>query len=73
MCATYPLFGINAPLWWDILPISAGIFGVPAGVLGVIVGSLVSAPPPQEVQDMVDGVRYPSLPTDGVIGVTRTS
>jgi cation/acetate symporter len=73
MCATYPLFGINAPLWWDILPISAGIFGVPAGVLGVIVGSLVSAPPSQEVQDMVDSVRYPSLPSDTVTGVTRAS
>lgn len=61
MYMTYPFFGVNAPLWWDINPISAGIFGMPVGIIGVIVGSLLTAAPPKEVQEMVDHVRYPSL------------
>ena len=64
MVQTYPFFGINAPLWWDIAPISSGIFGIPLGFLGVIVGSLITAPPRQAVQDLVDHVRYPSLESD---------
>ena len=64
MIQTYPFFGINAPLWWDINPISSGIFGIPLGFLGVIVGSLISAPPSKEVQELVDHVRYPSLEGD---------
>ncbi|MDH4216247.1 MAG: cation acetate symporter [Gallionella sp.] len=66
MYMTYPFFGIKAPLWWDINPISAGIFGIPAGFAGVIIGSLISAAPSKEVQDLVDHVRYPSLETDYV-------
>jgi cation/acetate symporter len=66
MIQTYPFFGINAPKWWDINPISAGIFGVPAGFLGVIVGSLISPAPSREVQALVDHVRYPSLRNDSV-------
>jgi cation/acetate symporter len=61
MYMTYPFFGVNAPKWWDINPISAGIFGIPAGFLGIIVGSLITAPPSKEVQEMVDHVRYPNL------------
>jgi len=64
MYMTYPFFGVNAPLWWDINPISAGIFGMPVGILGVIVGSMLTAAPSKEVQDMVDHVRYPSLEND---------
>jgi len=58
---TYPFFGVNAPLWWDINPISAGIFGIPVGFAGVIIGSLVTAPPGKEVQQLVNSVRYPNL------------
>jgi cation/acetate symporter len=61
MYMTYPFFGVNAPLWWDIAPISSGIFGIPAGIIGVIVGSLISPAPSQKIQEMVDFVRYPSL------------
>ena len=64
MYMTYPFFGVNAPLWWDINPISAGIFGMPVGIIGVIVGSMLTAAPSKEVQDMVDHVRYPSLEND---------
>jgi len=64
MYMTYPFFGVNAPLWWDILPISAGIFGIPVGFIGVIIGTLISAPPSKEVQELVDHVRYPNLEGD---------
>ena len=61
MYITYPFFGVNAPKWWDINPISAGIFGIPVGFLGVIIGSLISPAPSKEIQELVDHVRYPSL------------
>ncbi len=59
MVATYPFFGVNAPLWWGIGPISAGIFGMPAGFAGVIVGSLLTAAPSKDMQELVEHVRYP--------------
>jgi cation/acetate symporter len=61
---TYPFFGVNAPLWWDIAPISSGLFGIPAGFIGVIVGSLISPAPSKEIQELVDHVRYPNLAGD---------
>src|SRR5574340_85484 len=64
MVITYDFFGINAPLWWDIKPIAAGIFGIPVGILGVILGSLISPAPSKEVQELVDHVRYPNLEGD---------
>ncbi|HZW25913.1 MAG TPA: VC_2705 family sodium/solute symporter [Gallionella sp.] len=64
MYMTYPFFGINAPLWWDINPISAGIFGMPVGIAGVIIGSLLTAAPNKEIQELVDHVRYPNLEGD---------
>jgi len=64
MYQTYPFFGINAAPWWDINPIAAGIFGIPAGLFGVIFGTLISPAPGQEVQDLVDHVRYPNLKDD---------
>jgi cation/acetate symporter len=64
MYITYPFFGVNAPKWFDINPISAGIFGIPAGFIGVIIGSLISPAPAKEIQELVDHVRYPSLAGD---------
>ncbi|KAF0163814.1 MAG: cation/acetate symporter [Rhodocyclaceae bacterium] len=64
MYMTYPFFGVNAPKWWDIAPISAGTFGIPAGFLGIIIGSLISPAPNKEIQDLVDHVRYPNLEGD---------
>ncbi|MBU4046506.1 MAG: cation acetate symporter [Gammaproteobacteria bacterium] len=64
MYITYPFFGVNAPLWWDINPISAGIFGIPVGFVGVIIGSVLSRPPTAKVQALVDYVRYPNMAGD---------
>ena len=65
MYMTYPFFGVNAPLWWDISPIASGMFGMLAGFVGVIVGSLLTAAPGKEMQELVDHVRYPYLESDG--------
>jgi cation/acetate symporter len=58
------LLGLHgAPeLWWGILPISAGVFGVPVGFAVMVVVSLLTPPPPPPVQDLVEYVRYPRLP-----------
>ena len=48
-------------LWWDILPISAGLFGVPMGFLVIIVVSLITPAPSKATQEFVEGVRYPNL------------
>ena len=62
MYTTYDFFGgVDANQWWDIKPIAAGIFGLPAGIITVIVGSLISPAPSKEVQELVDHVRYPNL------------
>ncbi len=57
------IFGVTSPvdLWFGILPISAGVFGVPLGILVIIIGSLLTPEPSKEVQELVDHVRYPDL------------
>ncbi|RZJ22953.1 MAG: cation acetate symporter [Haliea sp.] len=57
------VFGITSPvrLWWGIEPISAGIFGVPAGFVVIILVSLVTRPPSRQTGELVEYVRYPSL------------
>ncbi|MBI5330921.1 MAG: VC_2705 family sodium/solute symporter [Betaproteobacteria bacterium] len=64
MYQTYEFFGVLAPLWFDIKPISAGVFGLAAGFVGVIVGSLISPAPNKEIQELVDHCRYPNLEGD---------
>ena len=62
MTQTYPFFGgVAANQIWDILPISAGVFGVPAGFLALILVSLLTPEPDQATQDLVEHVRYPQL------------
>jgi cation/acetate symporter len=63
---TYAFFtqkiGIPAmDLWWDINPISAGVFGVPAGLLVMVIVSLLTPAPDRETTDLVEHVRYPRL------------
>jgi len=61
------LFGVTGPIadytWFGILPISAGIWGVPLGFAVIIIVSLLTPAPKQEIQDLVEHVRYPNLNT----------
>jgi cation/acetate symporter len=67
MATTQPwmrgLFGVTKPveLWWDIQPISAGLFGVPLGFAVIIIVSLITPAPKRETQELVEHVRYPNL------------
>ena len=55
------MLGITSPqhLWWNIQPIAAGVFGVPAGFLVAIVASLVTPPPSRAALALVDELRSP--------------
>lgn len=74
MCITQPwlrtVFGVKGSIadntWWDISPISAGVFGVPLGFIIIIVVTLVTPAPRREVQELVEHVRYPSLKGDAM-------
>jgi cation/acetate symporter len=57
------VFGVTSPvqLWWDIQPISAGLFGVPVGIATIILVSLVTPAPSKKIQELVEYVRYPNL------------
>ncbi len=59
------IFGVTSPvqLWWDIQPISAGLFGVPVGFAVIILVSLVTPAPSRKIQQLVEYVRYPNLKT----------
>jgi len=59
-------FNITSPveLWWDIQPISAGVFGIPLGFAVIIIVSLLTPAPDKETQELVDHVRYPHLAGD---------
>ena len=59
------VFGVTSPveLWFGIQPISAGVFGVPIGFAVIIIVSLITPAPKQEVQELVEHVRYPNLNT----------
>lgn len=58
------LAGLAGPvqLWWGIQPASAGVFGIPAGVLALVVVSLLTAAPSQRDRDFVDSLRSRPLP-----------
>jgi cation/acetate symporter len=45
--------------WFGTQTIASAIFGLPAGVIVIWFVSLLTAPPPQDVQDLVVSVRYP--------------
>ena len=72
MATTQPwlrgVFGVKGSIadnmWWDISPISAGVFGVPLGFLIIVVITLITPAPRREVQELVEHVRYPSLKGD---------
>ncbi|MEY4083103.1 MAG: Cation/acetate symporter ActP, partial [Pseudomonadota bacterium] len=60
------IFGVTSPvqLWWEIQPISAGVFGVPLGFAVIIIVSLLTPEPRKDIQELVDHVRYPTLKGD---------
>ena len=65
MVQTYPFFGgVAANQWFNMSPISAGVFGVPIGILTIIVVSLLTPEPSKKVQELVDHVRFPHLRGD---------
>jgi cation/acetate symporter len=70
MATTQPwlrsVFNVTAPveLWWGILPISAGIFGIPLGFALIFVVSYFTSAPNKEIQILIDHVRYPTLRGD---------
>jgi cation/acetate symporter len=47
--------------WFGTSPLSAGVFGIPAGFIIIIVVSLLTSPPDQKTQDLVESVRYPTI------------
>ncbi len=60
MLRTNPtLGGAAANQWFSIAPISAGVFGVPAGLLAIVLVSLLTAPPEQRSSALVDHIRTP--------------
>jgi cation/acetate symporter len=51
--------------WFGIKDVSAGIFGIPLGFLTIVVVSLMTKEPSQEIEDMVEDLRYPHLVKGG--------
>ena len=58
----------KANTWWDIAPISAGLFGVPLGFAVIIIVSLLTKAPGKNIQELVEHVRFPNLEGKGSAG-----
>jgi cation/acetate symporter len=62
------LFGIDWPLsrtrWWDVDPVAAGVFGVPAGALVLVLVSLLTRPPGAPERALVERLRDPVRASD---------
>ncbi|MDB5771611.1 MAG: cation acetate symporter [Burkholderia sp.] len=60
MIHTHPaLGGSPSAQWFSISSISAGVFGVPAGLLAIVVVSLLTPPPDERTYAFVDHIRSP--------------
>jgi cation/acetate symporter len=60
MLRASPVLGGNAlETWFGILPMAAGVFGVPAGLLTVVMVSLLTPRPSRASAGMVDYIRAP--------------
>ena len=53
------LHGIGMQPWLEVQSTSAGVWGVPVGFLVIVVVSLLTDPPPQKTQELVERLRYP--------------
>ncbi len=51
-----------AQTWWGIQPISAGLFGIPAGVLAMMLVSWLTPAPSQEVRERIALLHRPPQP-----------
>ncbi len=67
MYTRYPFFGVNMPLWFGLSPVSAGMFGLPASMLTIVIVSWLTPEPSKTVQELVEHVRYPNLKGDTVV------
>jgi len=58
------VFHVTAPidLWWGILPVSAGAFGVPLGFAVCVVVSLLTPAPSALTRRFVRDLRHPGQP-----------
>jgi cation/acetate symporter len=60
MVSTNPILGGGASAqWFGILPISAGVFGVPAGMAALVLVSLITPAPKLRSVGLVDHIRAP--------------
>lgn len=60
MLYSHPLFGgSTANQWLNIAPISAGVFGVPAGFISMLLVSYLTPRPDQKTTELVDFIRQP--------------
>ena len=60
MMHTNPVLGGSlANAWFQIAPISAGVFGIPAGFLTLVVVSLATPAPDADSNAFVDRLRSP--------------
>ncbi|MGN6704175.1 MAG: sodium:solute symporter family protein [Burkholderiaceae bacterium] len=60
MLRTYPgIGGSAANQWFQIAPISAGVFGVPAGIAALVIVSLLTPRPDPSIEALVDYIRRP--------------
>ncbi|TWI66110.1 cation/acetate symporter [Pseudoduganella lurida] len=63
MLHTNPVLGGSAAAqWFDIAPISAGVFGVPAGLAALVLVSLVTPAPDARSQALIRHLRTPEPP-----------
>ena len=57
------LFGVSRPLadcsWWGVEPIAAGVFGVPAGLVVMLIVSQLTPGPSAQQLALVDRMRFP--------------
>jgi cation/acetate symporter len=62
-------FGVSAPvdLWFGILPVSAGVFGVPLGCAALVAVSLLTPTPSQASTRFVRSLRHPGTEATDLI------
>ncbi|MBK1679506.1 sodium:solute symporter family protein [Rhodocyclus tenuis] len=55
------IHGIGMAPWFGIQSVSAGVWGVAAGFVTIVVVSLLTPPPARSIQEFVEQVRYPQM------------